>query len=313
MISFLMPAYKSAFITQAIDSIVNQTSNDWELVVVDDASPEDLESIVAPYCRRFDNIRYYRNATNIGGTDLVKQWNHCLEYAVGDWIVMAGDDDVYDSHFCEECIKLIIKYPNVDLLRSRVKQIDENGERIYGDDGSPFEFCNKYEFLYNWLTALTVTCVGNYVFRKSSLLKIDGFMCFPCAFCSDVATPIALSFNGVANTSEMLFSFRYSRFHLSGNNSKLKEKTEANSKFYRWLSDTVTSSFSNPDNEAQSSVINLDYIHAKCIYDYYNQAIKHVKWADMLGLFKICELASFSEKVVMTLRKVKYTFRIGNE
>lgn len=297
MISFLMPAYKSAFITQAIDSIVNQTSKDWELVVVDDASPEDLESIVAPYCRRFDNIRYYRNATNIGGTDLVKQWNHCLEYAVGDWIVMAGDDDMYASDFCDEVHRLIDKYPNIDLVRSRVLQIDESGDPLY-EDGKPLEFTDKMDFLRDWLIAKTFTCVGNYAFRHKSLIENGGFFEYPCAFCSDVATPVALSFNGVAHTEDMLFSFRHSSIHLSGDNTRVFEKIDAATKLYKWLSslDYVQSS------RSVDGVLCKEYLHNKCIYDYFNQGVRFSSSAHLLQSLRRCVLASPAEKGMLLLR-----------
>jgi len=45
-VSFIMPTWKGRYLVQAIQSIVDQTYSDWELVVVDDCSPEDLQSIV---------------------------------------------------------------------------------------------------------------------------------------------------------------------------------------------------------------------------------------------------------------------------
>ena len=44
--SFVLPAYKARFFKEALDSILNQTYNDFELIIVNDASPEDLDSIV---------------------------------------------------------------------------------------------------------------------------------------------------------------------------------------------------------------------------------------------------------------------------
>ena len=77
--SFVLPAYKARFFREALDSILAQTYKDFELIIVNDASPEDLDSIVKSYDD--PRIRYYVNEHNIGGKDLVAQWNHCLEYA----------------------------------------------------------------------------------------------------------------------------------------------------------------------------------------------------------------------------------------
>ena len=60
--SFILPAYKAKYFHQAISSILNQTYTDIELVIVNDASPEDLDTIVSS----FDDsrIRYYKNKEN---------------------------------------------------------------------------------------------------------------------------------------------------------------------------------------------------------------------------------------------------------
>ena len=101
LISFVLPAYKAQFLQQAIDSILQQTYSNIELIIVDDCSPEHLEEIVATYS---DNrISYYKNSENIGGRNLVEQWNHCIEYANGDYLVLAADDDLYQPDFVKEC------------------------------------------------------------------------------------------------------------------------------------------------------------------------------------------------------------------
>ena len=103
-LSFILPAWKARYLKEAVGSIVAQTSPDWELVVVDDCSPEPLGEIVAA----FDDprIRYVRNEKNLGGENLVRQWNHCITFATGDYIVLAADDDLYKPTFCEECLRL---------------------------------------------------------------------------------------------------------------------------------------------------------------------------------------------------------------
>ena len=71
-----MPAWKGAWLAEAIESILAQTYKNIELIVVDDCSPEDLRSIV----ERYDDprISYHRNENNLGGIHLTKQWMHCV-------------------------------------------------------------------------------------------------------------------------------------------------------------------------------------------------------------------------------------------
>ena len=301
-LSFVLPAWKARFLRDAIGSIVAQSCPDWELVVVDDCSPEPLREIVESFADA--RIRYTRNETNLGGGDLVRQWNHSLSFAAGDYVVLAADDDIYRPTFCEEVLRLADKYPQVDLIHSSVEQIGENGEHLWDDSILP-EFTSKYEYLHWWLTGRSFTCIGNFAFKRSVLLAIGGFMAFPCAFGSDIATPISLSQNGVANTQEMLFCFRQSSQHLSADTSRFKEKLEAISLLSEFLRNIRYEEPDNPADKAFYSIVNEDYLHKKCVYDYFNLVIKHLPAKSLFPYIKRCRLADSKDKMMMTLRWIK--------
>lgn len=298
-ISFILPAWKSRFLKEAVGSIIAQTSRDWELVVVDDCSPEPLKEIVAA----FDDprIRYVRNEQNLGGENLVRQWNHCITFSTGDFIVLAADDDLYKPTFCEECIRLAEKYPQVELIHASVEQIDEHGNHLEDDSILP-EFTNKYEYLNWWVTGRSFTCIGNFAFRRSALLAMGGFIDFPCAFGSDIATPIALSVNGVANTQDMLFCFRQSTQHLSADSSRFKEKLEAVSQLSEWLEAIDYETPDNPADRELYQVKNHDYLHRKVVYDYFNLVIQHLSVKDLPEYLNLCRLATPADKLMMSLR-----------
>ena len=80
--SFVMPSYKVRYMKLAIDSILRQSYEDFELVIINDASPEDMNGLVDLY--HDSRIVYLKNEKNIGGFDLVKNWNRCIQYAKGD-------------------------------------------------------------------------------------------------------------------------------------------------------------------------------------------------------------------------------------
>lgn len=297
-----MPAYKAAFLKAAIGSIASQTWPDWELVVVDDCSPENLEGIVAEFDDR--RISYHRNDANIGGKDLVAQWNHSIGFAKGEWIVLAADDDTYDSHFCEEVARLSENYPDVNLIRSRVEQIDGAGGHIWSEINYD-EFISGYEFLYDWLVGRSITCVGNYAFRASELRRIGGFVNFPCGFNSDLATPFRMAANGVANTAGLLFNFRQTGCHLSADKSRFMERLSAITSFYKWLGE-----FGYPEPATRRDLEfygfkNPEYIHGKCLYDYFNQVIKFVPLPELMHYVSACELADPFEKFIFVLRWLK--------
>jgi len=301
-ISFIMPAYKSLYLKEAIQSILSQTGKDWELVVVDDCSPEDLGGIVGGFSD--GRIKYIRNDRNIGGSNLVAQWNHSLSFASGEWLVLAADDDVYAPEFCETVVSLAGKNPGVDLIRSGVALIDESGHHIWNDPALP-EYQNRYEFLNDYLTGRTLSCVGNFAFRLKALRSIGGFTYFPCAFCSDISTPIRLAVNGVANTPEPCFKFRHSSVHLSGDKSRLKDKLDAFNQFYRWLDAFEYEKPESLSDIKNYSIKNSEYLHDKYIYDCFNHVVKFVPIKDLPRYLGMCQDAGLTEKLVMSARWFK--------
>lgn len=301
-LSFIIPAWKSRYLSEAISSIVRQTSPDWELVVVDDCSPDPLREIVDKFSD--PRIRYVRNERNIGGSDLVGQWNHCLSFATGEFVVMAGDDDIYKPEFCEACLRLMDKYPQVDLIHASVEQIDAEGRHLGGDNILP-EFTDKYAYLNWWVTGRLFTCVGNFAFRLSALREMGGFISFPCGFCSDAATPIALSRNGVANTDRMLFCFRISDRHLSSDTSRFKEKLEAFSQMSEWLQALDYGNPADPRDKALVSVLEPQYLHRKVVYEYFNLVLNLLPFRKLPGHLRCCRLATPKDKAMMVLRWFK--------
>lgn len=231
--SFVMPAYKSQFLSKAIESILKQTYNNFELIIINDASPENIQGIVNQF--HDERIRYEENKENIGGTDLVANWNHCIHFAKNDYLILATDDDSYEPVFLSEAVRLIEKYPNTNLIRSGVKKIDENDKLL--DIELPLkEYMLCWEFALCWAKDHMISCVSNYIFQKDALLSKGGFIAFPHAHFSDDATALAMSDHGIANIQQNCMSFRMSSINLSnqGNYKLAIEQTRATDKFMSW-------------------------------------------------------------------------------
>lgn len=235
--SFVLPAYKSEYLQEAIVSILQQTFCDFELIIVDDASPYHLESIVNQY--KDKRIKFYQNKENIGGVNLVQNWNKCIKYADGEYIILASDDDLYSPLFLQQVNKRIEEYPNVNIIRSRVNRVDSEGsitdiEQVY-KPYMPFS-----EFVFYWSKGV-INCIANYVFKKKSLLNAGGFVDMPCAWFSDDITVVNMAINGIATTEDALFYFRTSDKSVSWTFDKetIKKKWAANEIFYNWLIDNI--------------------------------------------------------------------------
>ena len=244
--SFIMPAYKAKFLHLSIESILMQSYRNFELIIVDDASPENLKKIVDQFS---DNrIIYKCNERNIGGTDLVSNWNHCIQLAKFDYIILATDDDTFEPDFLTEAIKLIKKYPNVNLIRSGVKKIGEQGQVL--DIEFPLkEYLNSREFTLCWAKGYTISCVSNYIFKRKTLIERKGFISFPHAHFSDDATAFAMSDLGIACIPKNCMNFRVSNINLSNHkNYKVAIKQiHATDIFFSWYLKYVSKLNTTPD------------------------------------------------------------------
>lgn len=302
LISFVMPAYKAEWLAQAVDSILAQTYPAIELIVVNDCSPHDLDSVMAQYTD--PRVRYYRNEQNIGGKHLTRQWEHCLGFVRGEYLVMAADDDLYVSTFAEECMKLAMQHPSVDLIRTRVEEIDEVGALVGLESFYTKGLISQLEYIYAYRSGEVFICMGNFAF-KTSVLREKGFVDFPRALGSDIATTIEMAANGVACVDQPLFAFRHSTIHLSGSMAQLEPKMGAITLFYEWMERYP---IPVPQNKYEvyyaNKLTSLDW-HEKCIYDYYNQVIRYVPMLKLSHFLSLARLASSKEKTKMILRWCK--------
>lgn len=90
-ISICIPTYNGArYLEACLDSVLNQTYKDIEILVVDDGSTDATFEILERYAASDERIRLVRNENNLG---LVANWNRCIELARGEWIKFVFQDD----------------------------------------------------------------------------------------------------------------------------------------------------------------------------------------------------------------------------
>lgn len=264
--SFILPAYKRQFLAEAIGSILAQTYTDFELVVVDDCSPEDLQSVVATF--QDPRLSYHRNTENLGRRNLVASWNHALQYACGEYVILASDDDVYLPEFLSEVDILALRYPAVDEIRARVERIDEKGN-VVDTDQLYSEFMPQTEFMF-WLGKGLIDCMANHVFRTAALKSVGWCIDFPCAWFSDDATALIMASNGIAHTQKPLFRFRRSDINVSAtiNIPVLKQKVIACRQYYDWAIANLPTKSIDGDMTAQEYVRAFQFrLKERCMTD----------------------------------------------
>jgi glycosyltransferase involved in cell wall biosynthesis len=91
LVSVCLPVYNGEmFLKQCLDSILNQTYSQLEIIIVDDGSTDKTLEIVNSYKSEDSRVRVYQNQNNLG---LVNNWNRCIELASGEWIKFIFQDD----------------------------------------------------------------------------------------------------------------------------------------------------------------------------------------------------------------------------
>lgn len=245
--SVTIPAYKSKYLAECIDSVLAQTYADFEIVIVNDASPNDLDSIVYKYDD--SRIRYYKNEKGFGAEHVVGNWNKCLEYAKGDFIICMGDDDKLTPTCLEQYAELIKKYPELDVYHARFELIDENSNihRInYIDKREEFEA--TYTLLENRFNN-RLQYIGDHLFRTEKLRNKGGFVDLPCAWFSDeLSVAMMAGEKGIATTPDIAFQYRISNKNISNNNSLTRQKVEATNKARKWYLNFINSNTSFGDD-----------------------------------------------------------------
>jgi glycosyltransferase involved in cell wall biosynthesis len=112
------------FLKETLDSILNQTFKDFELIISDNASTDSTQQICEHYALLDPRVRYSRNAQNMGAG-----WNirHVFSLATGKYFKWAACDDLYEPAFLEKCVAALESDPGLVLAHSRTRVINQEG------------------------------------------------------------------------------------------------------------------------------------------------------------------------------------------
>ena len=247
--SVTIPAYKDKFLKETIDSVLAQTYPNYEVVIVNDASPYDLDSIVNLYDDR--RIRYFKNEKNCGAKDVVDNWNICLSHATGEYLICMGDDDKLTPRCLQDFCDLIEKYPKLDLFHARSEIIDDDSKFVCLLEERP-EWESVYSLIYNPRNSH----LGDFLFKTETLRKNGGFYKLPYGWQSDdISAFMAAANHGVANSKEVGFQYRGNGLSISHDLTCIEDKIEAVKAAVRWRLAFVADK--HPDNTEDQKLIEL--------------------------------------------------------
>jgi glycosyltransferase involved in cell wall biosynthesis len=128
LISVVIPCYDGAqFLPAAIESCLRQTMRDFELIIVDDASPDDSAEIAERYARQDTRIRVIRRAANGGVSEA---FNSGFNEARGRYFTRLAQDDVFAENALVVFTDYLDTHPSVGLMYCDSVRIDESGGMI---------------------------------------------------------------------------------------------------------------------------------------------------------------------------------------
>lgn len=246
MVSVFIPNFNHApYLKQRIDSVLNQTFQDFELTIMDDCSTDNSREIIELYRNhpKIKDIIY--NQVNSGS--VFRQWQKAIDSASGEFMWIAESDDFAKADFLETMVPLLQNEKNAALVYCNAIIVDENGNesldfRTFSDlRNATIAPAWHASFLQNGKSFLREflslqCCINNasaVLFRTTNLKNIshslDGF-----SYTGDWAAYINLAFNG-----DIMYhhdELSYYRTHAKNASKKSHQKNVVNTETYSILS-----------------------------------------------------------------------------
>ncbi|TWT96268.1 glycosyltransferase family 2 protein [Neorhodopirellula pilleata] len=165
LVSVLTTSYNRAdFISEAIESVLASTFEDFEYIIVDDRSTDDTYEIAKAYQTRDQRVRVYQNEKNLGD---YPNRNQAASYAAGTYLKYLDSDDIMYPHCLDVMVRCMQKYPNAGL-----------GLCAFSDVNAPFPSVEtpRSGYLKNFMEIdLFGRAPGSAIIRRDAFDAVGGF------------------------------------------------------------------------------------------------------------------------------------------
>lgn len=169
LVSILLPTFNgSKYIKSSIESILNQSYRNWELIIIDDGSTDKTEALVSVYLNPNSNIRYIKNDKNLG---IQRSLNKGLSLAIGEYIARIDDDDEWvDTDKLKNQVEFLEKNKEYVLVGTGVIVVDEDKKEIFR-----YLVPSSDKKIRNKILGKNCFVHSSVVFRKNKALEFNGY------------------------------------------------------------------------------------------------------------------------------------------
>ena len=169
LISVVIPAYNAEqFLDETLESVLSQTYENWECIIVNDGSTDNTESIAKKWCEKDARFCYfYKENSGVSDTR-----NLGIKEARGEYIAFLDADDLYMSNFLEVCLENLVE-KDVDLIAPKMLEFRDVRNGVIEDE-------DKKDYLYSGKEGIALFLHSNrltmaLLCKKSVMDEVGGF------------------------------------------------------------------------------------------------------------------------------------------
>ncbi len=199
-----IPTYNRAdsFLKQALESVLNQSYRNLEIIVSDNCSTDNTGPLVLGYNDK--RIRYVRQEKNIGA---IPNMNFCLQEARGTYFLMLHDDDLIDPDFVETCLRYSGYASDKGIIIAGAREIDMQGNQLL-QKKNHCTGMSAYEFIAEWYRRHILLFLPSMLFNTEKLKEVGGFQEKYHFFADLAAQFMLISKTDRIDVPDVLASFR---------------------------------------------------------------------------------------------------------
>ena len=185
-VSVIVPNYNHApYLKQRIDSILGQTYQDFELILLDDCSTDGSRDLMEGYRSNPHVSQIVFCEANSGSA--FRQWDKGIELAKGEWVWVAESDDYAEPTFLEHMIAAVTKVPQCSLAYAATWWVDEQGNKLWDTPtGTNVHIYEGHDFIRQKLAVSnSIANVSESIFRRDCYHSTDSYRYEHMRLCGD--------------------------------------------------------------------------------------------------------------------------------